>query len=391
MPTLNIQNGSTYTILINQLTGDDENSLSTNVIVKDESRNTISAINVQVGVEGPQGIPGSGLIGPPGPPGTGIQGIPGPTGERGPTGSGVSSLIISNGLNGLQIDDSNSTINIIPSGGTSISINSGTNTITIGTQSLNGFYSPVGHQHQSSDISNFNEAVDDRVSDLLIAGDNIGLIYDDLDANTLSIAVTGLSIGQDVQGYSPTLQNISDLVLESGTILYANSNNNLELISLSNSSKNLLNDTTPEEQRATLGLGTAAIFNSGFFAKIDGGNNFNGVQSFGDSPINRFSASINTQAANSYTLVQSDNGKIITFTNDIDHVSVSIDESISPGFNCLVVQLGSGQVRFIDTIQNRYDHTNLVGKYSIATLVKISDIPSIVILSGDTTQDNSGP
>ena len=68
-----------------------------------------------------------------------------------------------------------------------------------------------------------------------------------------------------------------------------------------------------------------------------------------------------------------------------------MNSEIANGFNCLLVQLGSGQVRFtgINAVVNRYQHTKLVGQYSIATLVKISD--TVTILSGDTTRDNSGP
>ncbi len=43
------------------------------------------------------------------------------------------------------------------------------------------------HGHTSSDVSDWNEAVDDRVNDLLVEGDNISLIYDD-GANTLTIS-----------------------------------------------------------------------------------------------------------------------------------------------------------------------------------------------------------
>ena len=68
-----------------------------------------------------------------------------------------------------------------------------------------------------------------------------------------------------------------------------------------------------------------------------------------------------------------------------------MDSTINTGFNCLIVQLGSGQVRMSGSIQNRYNHTKLVGKYSMATLVKITESPSLIILSGDTTDANSGP
>ena len=81
----------------------------------------------------------------------------------------------------------------------------------------------------------------------------------------------------------------------------------------------------------------------------------------------------------------------ITFDFDTAPVNLSIDGGITAGFNCLLVQLGSGQVRFtgVNAVVNRYQHTKLVGQFSVATLVKISN--SVTILSGDTTKDNSGP
>lgn len=51
--------------------------------------------------------------------------------------------------------------------------------------------SDVGHTHVAANISDFAEAVDDRVVTLLIAGANISLTYND-PANTLTVSVTGL-------------------------------------------------------------------------------------------------------------------------------------------------------------------------------------------------------
>jgi hypothetical protein len=48
--------------------------------------------------------------------------------------------------------------------------------------------SDTGHSHTSSDISDFNESVDDRVAALLVEGDNVTLTYDD-SSNTLTISV----------------------------------------------------------------------------------------------------------------------------------------------------------------------------------------------------------
>ena len=46
------------------------------------------------------------------------------------------------------------------------------------------------HTHTSADVTDFNEAVDDRVNALLVAGTNITLNYNDA-ANTLTISSTG--------------------------------------------------------------------------------------------------------------------------------------------------------------------------------------------------------
>lgn len=51
-------------------------------------------------------------------------------------------------------------------------------------------FSPSAHTHPAADITDFAEAVDDRVAALLVAGANITLTYND-GANTLTIASTG--------------------------------------------------------------------------------------------------------------------------------------------------------------------------------------------------------
>jgi|TARA_B100000073_G_scaffold170777_3_gene141203 hypothetical protein len=383
MATLNINPQSEQKITVSDVT--DPSEISATHLLVTTSDATVSNITANVGVQGPpgSGLPGpQGEIGPQGPVGpVGPQGNVGPQGE---TGSGVASLVISNSIDSFTIDNSNSSLTFIEGVGTDISINNSSNQVTI-TNTL------VGHNHVASDLINFNESVDDRVDVLLTEGSNINLNYQDADSNSLTISVTGLSIGQDVQAYNAILQDLSNLTVETGKILYANANNDFELITLSNTSKNFLNDPDAETQRTTLGLGSIAVHNSGSFAVLNGNNSFNGTQTFNDGQINRFSATTNTQTSSTYEIVQSDNGKVITFDFDTGPVNLSINSDITNGFNCLLVQLGSGQVRFtgVNAVVNRYQHTKLVGQHSIATLVKISD--TITILSGDTTKDNSGP
>jgi len=378
MATLHIKPTSpAQAVSVSQGTGDTVNIVS--------SPTSAANLSIAVGVEGPEGPPGSGFPGPTGPEGpTGPQGDIGPSGARGLIGSGVSSITFGNNTDTFLVDDSNSTVNFLAGAGTALSVSDSNNSITI-TNTL------VGHQHMSSDISNFNEAVDDEVAGLLIEGNNIDLAYQDADDNTLIVSVTGLTIGTDVQAFNSNLQDISNLTATSGQLLYTNDNSDFELITLSNTTKEFLNDVSTEEQRTTLGLGTISTYNSGEYASTNRGNTFVGEQSFSDGVINRFSASINSQTSETYQIVQEDNGKTITFDYDLSSVSVSMDSTINAGFNCLIVQLGSGQVRMNSSVNNRYNHTKLVGQYSIATLVKITESPALVILSGDTTDANSGP
>lgn len=51
-------------------------------------------------------------------------------------------------------------------------------------------YSQLGHTHTASDVTDFSEAVDDRVNALLVAGTNVTLTYND-GANTLTVDAAG--------------------------------------------------------------------------------------------------------------------------------------------------------------------------------------------------------
>ena len=55
------------------------------------------------------------------------------------------------------------------------------------------------------------------------------------------------------------------------------------------------------------------------------------------------SAAINAQTATGYTLVSTDNGKIITFDGAATH-TLRIPTSLDIGFNATIIQLGTGQV-----------------------------------------------
>lgn len=91
-----------------------------------------------------------------------------------------------------------------------------------------------GHTHTNSDITNWNEAVDDRVNDLLVGISGINISYND-NSNTINIAYTGSS-GGGGGGGGVVINNYSDNRLltsdgsstgidaESGLIFLSNSN-----------------------------------------------------------------------------------------------------------------------------------------------------------------------
>ena len=68
------------------------------------------------------------------------------------------------------------------------------------------------------------------------------------------------------------------------------------------------------------------------------------ANAFGDNAISRFCAVVSVQT-DDYTLQASDNGTVI-LVNKATAVTVTLPNSLSPGFNCSVVQEGAGQVTF---------------------------------------------
>jgi hypothetical protein len=383
MATINITPPSSKILVINQsIDGSNSNGvITTNLKINDGFDNTVGVVYIERGLQGLAGP--SGNIGPAGP--AGPQGEPGPIGLQGPPGSGLTKLLVGN----IEIKE-NETLNITGNGGTTVTFYPNSNTIDISSQIISDNYATIGHRHNTTDINNFNESIDDRVANLLVAGDHINLSYNDQDLNTLIVSTSGLEPGIDIQVYSSRLEKISNIAIHSGSIIVGTGVDQYGTINITEAGKRLINDASPEAQRLSLELGEIATHDSNEFAKLNGGNFFTGKQSLGDGELTRFSASLNNQTTTSYIITQSDNGKVLSFYNDTAPINVSFSNSLSAGFNCLVAQMGSGQVRFSGSqLVNRIGHNKLVGKYSVATLVKTT--VDKIILSGDTTDANGGP
>lgn len=100
------------------------------------------------------------------------------------------------------------------------------------------------------------------------------------------------------------------------------------------------------------------------------------------STLTNFGAEVNVQSGTSYTLATTDNGKIISCTSN-SAVTITVP-ALNIGFNCLIVQRGTGQVTLSvsgSTINNRYNFTKTAGQHAIMSLVSVA--AGVFISSGD--------
>ncbi len=143
------------------------------------------------------------------------------------------------------------------------------------------------------------------------------------------------------------------------------------------------------------GLGTAATTDSTAYATAaQGATADTALQSvsageltdgnFDGTSISGFDATINDQTGTAYTLLASDNGKVVVLNNG-SAVTVTVPSGLGAGFNCSFVQKGAGQVSFSassTTIYNRQSHTKINGQYGVASLLAYA--ADTFVLAGDT-------
>lgn len=92
---------------------------------------------------------------------------------------------------------------------------------------------------------------------------------------------------------------------------------------------------------------------------------------------------INAQTGTTYTLQASDNGKIVECSN-ASAITVTVPASLGTGFNCVVVQLGAGQVTLSasgTTLRNR-NGLKTAGQYAAVSIMPTSTADTFLV-SGD--------
>ena len=99
---------------------------------------------------------------------------------------------------------------------------------------------------------------------------------------------------------------------------------------------------------------------------------------------------LNAQTGTAYTLQASDNNKVVTLTNAAA-ITLTLPNSLSAGFNCIIVQGGAGQVTVTAaagaTRNNRQGHTKLAGQHasgSVLVTANSNGTSAVYNFSGDT-------
>lgn len=98
------------------------------------------------------------------------------------------------------------------------------------------------------------------------------------------------------------------------------------------------------------------------------------------------SSSLNTRSGTTYTLLSSDDGKIVTSNNAATQV-ITIPTGLPVGFNCSVMQLGTGSVAltggFSATLASYGNKFNIAGQYAVATIISPSS--DVYVIAGGLT------
>jgi len=87
-----------------------------------------------------------------------------------------------------------------------------------------------------------------------------------------------------------------------------------------------------------------------------------------------FSASLNDQTGTSYTLQDSDKGKLVTLSN-ASPITLNVPAGLATGFFCNILQKGAGQVTITaisTTVHNADSATKTEKQWALASIIQIA-------------------
>ena len=186
------------------------------------------------------------------------------------------------------------------------------------------------------------------------------------EVNTLATLKTDLALTKSDVGLS-NVDNTSDATKNSATV------------TLTNKTVNLASNTL---------TGTTAQFNTalsdGDFATLANTVSLTNKTLSTGTIIENATGTTNAQTGTTYTLLSSDNGKIITISN-ASPIVLTVPSGLGAGFNCTVIQKGVGVITFTassTTIVNRQNHTKTAGQHAVCGIY--ADVANNFYLTGDT-------
>jgi hypothetical protein len=95
---------------------------------------------------------------------------------------------------------------------------------------------------------------------------------------------------------------------------------------------------------------------------------------------------VNTQSGTAYTLVATDNGRVIAFTSS-SSITLTVPSGLGSGFSCSIVQYGTGSVSVSAgsgaTLRLRTNANKTGGQYAIISILSV--VANEYIVTGDTS------
>ena len=246
----------------------------------------------------------------------------------------------------------------------------------------------------SSTISDFGEAVDDRVGALLVAGTNVTLTYNDA-GNTLTVAAAG--------GGGAT--NLTTTAAPTTVTVNSDTGTDAVIAAADGSNAGLF---LPAEKTKLTGIAAGATANSADAALLARSNHTGSqasttISDFAEAVDDRVSSllvagtnvtltyndagnsltisaastsnpsvTVETRSTFPYTIVPGDNGKVLLLNSGVA-ANVTVAPSLGAGFNVTFIQVGVGRITFLKgagvAVENFNDLFITAGPYAPVSLI----------------------
>jgi hypothetical protein len=188
-------------------------------------------------------------------------------------------------------------------------------------------------------------------------------------SNTTLTSLSNLNtVGTITTGTISLTTNIKTTnTLTAGSVTYPNIHGTANQVLSTTGSGTLTWTTVSTTADAATLSGTIAINKGGTGATTS----TDALTNIGAAPIN---ANLNNQIGTTYTLLSSDNGKVVTLENG-SAITLTVPAGLAAGFNCMIVQKGAGVVTITPantvTVTNRGGGTKTGGQNAIVTILSI--------------------